>query len=108
MLDFDGHVIEGTMTNLFLIENGTIYTPALDRCGVNGVCRTYILQNASSWGLNVRVADLDESALLNADEVFVCNSVNGVWPVARYRDRSWQTGAVTATVRDRVQDVLNG
>lgn len=108
MLDLDGRLIEGTMSNLFLIKNGTMYTPALDRCGVNGVCREFILQRASGWEVPVSVQDLDEPTLLDADEVFVCNSVNGVWPVARYRNRSWQVGEVTASVRDRVLEVLNG
>ncbi|MET4693901.1 aminodeoxychorismate lyase [Endozoicomonas lisbonensis] len=108
MLDLDGLLVEGTMSNLFLVKNGTLYTPALDRCGVSGVCREFILRQASGWGISVMVQELDEPALLDADEVFVCNSVNGVWPVARYRDISWQVGVVTATVRDRVLEVLNG
>ena len=84
------------------------YTPrALDRCGVSGVCREFILRQASEWGIPVVVQELDEQTLLDADEVFVCNSVNGVWPVVRYRQISWPVGMVTATVRDRVLEVLN-
>ncbi|UYM16635.1 aminodeoxychorismate lyase [Endozoicomonas euniceicola] len=108
MLDLDGLPVEGTMTNLFLVKNGTLYTPALNRCGVSGICREFILRQASGWGVPVVVQELDEQTLLNADEVFVCNSVNGVWPVARYRHISWPVGVVTATVRDRVLEVLNG
>ncbi|MCW7553399.1 aminodeoxychorismate lyase [Endozoicomonas gorgoniicola] len=108
MLDLDGLLVEGTMSNLFLVKNDTLYTPALDRCGVSGVCREFIMRQASGWGVSVIVQDLDESALPDADEVFVCNSVNGVWPVVRYRHTSWQVGVVTATVRDRVLEVLNG
>ncbi|AMO57012.1 hypothetical protein GZ77_01215 [Endozoicomonas montiporae] len=108
MLDMNGLLIEGTMSNLFLVKNGTLYTPALDRCGVSGVCREFILHQASGWGLPVIVDDLGEPVLEEADEVFVCNSVNGVWPVVRFRHCRWQVGAITAMVRDRVLDVLNG
>ena len=109
LLDIKDRVIEGTMTNLFMVKkNGTIITPALDLCGINGVCREYILQQSDSWGLSVLEQDIDENQLLQADEVFVANSVNGIWPVARYRNRTWSVGAVTAMVRDRLVDVLTG
>lgn len=107
MLDMSDKVIEGTMSNVFLIKNGIMYTPALDRCGVSGVCREFILQEASLLGVPFIERDVDESFLLDADEVFVCNSVNGIWPVAQYKHHRWQVGLVTVKVRDHVLAVLN-
>lgn len=108
LLDINDRVIEGTMGNLFMVKNGTIITPPLDLCGVSGVCREYILRQSASWGVSVLEQDIDESQLLQADEVFVANSVIGIWPVARYRDRTWSVGAVTVMVRDRLMNVLTG
>ena len=108
LLDINDRVIEGTMSNLFKVKNDTIITPALGLCGVSGVCREYILQQSEAWGLSVLERDFDESQLLQADEVFVANSINGIWPVARYKDRTWPVGAVTVMVRDRLVDELTG
>ena len=107
MLDWEGGLIEGTMSNLFLVVNGALVTPLLDRCGVKGVCREFILQQADSWGLTFSERRVAMTDLEQAEEVFVCNSVNGVWPVTSYDGHHWKVGDVTRTVRDRILDVLN-
>lgn len=78
MLDMDGNVIEGTRSNLFWTEGGRLLTPALDRCGVDGIMRQYLIRQLP----NVEIIDhtpLDR--VMVADQVFVCNSVFGIWPV---------------------------
>ncbi|MRI35219.1 aminodeoxychorismate lyase [Endozoicomonas sp. OPT23] len=105
--DFDGHIIEGTMSNLFFVQNGILKTPHLSRCGVKGVCREYILDNAALWGLKIETADYSFAELAAADEVFVCNSVNGVWPVTGCGNKSWAVGEVTCRVRDKLMEVIN-
>ena len=47
LLDEEGHVISGTMTNLFIVEGGSILTPALSRCGVAGVTRARVMEAAA-------------------------------------------------------------
>lgn len=108
LMNFDGSLVEGTMSNLFLVRQGILETPDLSRSGVKGVCREYILQQAEEWQLPVRESALTLSDLEQAEEVFVCNSVNGVWPVVSYENLSWTIGSVTRQVQDRVQGVLNG
>ena len=106
--DFEGQIIEGTMSNLFFVQDGILKTPDLSRCGVKGVCRQYILGSARFWGLEVEESDYDLAVLEQADEVFVCNSVNGVWPVVACGERSWPVGEVTLAVRDKLMEVMNG
>ncbi|MDP0587874.1 MAG: aminodeoxychorismate lyase [Candidatus Endonucleobacter bathymodioli] len=108
LMDYEGFVIEGTMTNLFLVDHdGLLLTPKLDNSGVAGVCRQYILEQAGAWGLSVQERRISLTEFTAAKEVFVCNSVNGVWPVAACGTSRWPVGVVTCTVRDRVVDVLN-
>lgn len=80
MCNAAGDVIEGTMSNLFLVSDGQLQTPALDQCGVRGVLRSRIIELAAELDiphqqLSVRPVDLDD-----ADELFVCNSIIGIWP----------------------------
>ncbi|WOG25761.1 aminodeoxychorismate lyase [Endozoicomonas sp. 8E] len=107
LLGMDDRLIEGTMSNLFLISGKTLRTPGLGKSGVKGVCRDLILEQACQWGFQAEVGDYHLQDLAKADEVFVCNSVNGVWPVIACGHLHWSVGSVTRTVRDKVQEVLN-
>lgn len=95
MLDERGLVIEGTMSNLFVVRAGGLLTPALDRCGVAGIVRALLLRLAAREGLPLTVGAVSREAVLQADELFVCNSVIGIWPVVRLADRSWRPGPLT-------------
>lgn len=83
MLDPLGRVVEGTMSNLFLGRRGVLYTPRLDQAGVAGVMRALVLELAARQGLSCREVNVSLADLEAADEVFLCNSVVGLWPVRR-------------------------
>ena len=96
MLDAEGRVVEGTMTNLFASPaEGWLVTPDLSRSGVAGVTRRHILARAEAEGLRVEIRDLSLEQLLDSREIFVCNSIAGVWPVSRIAERHYAVGAMT-------------
>ncbi|MGH8727059.1 MAG: aminodeoxychorismate lyase [Burkholderiales bacterium] len=103
MLDFDGNVIEGTMTNIFARTNGVLMTPDLSRCGVAGVQRDRVLDYARSRKIPIRIADMKLDDFLAADEVFLTNSVIGVWRVCELEKKAWQESGFTSTIRDALQ-----
>jgi 4-amino-4-deoxychorismate lyase len=83
MLDHTGHVIEGTMSNIFLVCEGTLVTPALTACGVAGIMRSAILDLARQLGLATEIRPVTLQQVRNSSEIFVCNSLIGIWPVRR-------------------------
>ncbi len=93
--DMEGYPVEGTMTNLFFHDGAGWVTPALDRCGVAGVMRDHIMALMSGWGEKVTVRRVEWDELLAAQEIFLCNSVVGVWPVVRLAHRTWPVGPAT-------------
>ena len=105
--DLNGNLIEGTMTNLFLVTSEGLLTPDLKMSGVAGVMRQWILDNMPQYGIQTLVCDVSLDALDKASEVFVCNSVNGVWPVVAYADMQWVPGPVTRRVQSAVSGILN-
>ena len=108
MMDLDDRIIEGTMTNVFLVmDDGMLVTPALNHTGVAGVARAYILQEAVRWGVSVVEKPVMINTLEKACEVFLVNSVNGVWPVIACGHLRWEVGTVTRMVRDKIAGVLN-
>ena len=95
MLDAEQQVIEGTMSNVFAVKHGELLTPRLDRCGIAGIVRGLILDAADSLALTVRETRLHVQDLLDADEIFLTNSIIGLWPVQSFERRSWAVGPVT-------------
>lgn len=83
MLDTAGHLVEGTMSNIFLLSNDRLKTPELSRCGVAGVVRRLVIERlAPSLSIEVQQCDLYMDDLISADSVFLTNSLIGIWPVA--------------------------
>jgi 4-amino-4-deoxychorismate lyase len=82
MRDADGRIVCGTMSNLFVRSGRRLMTPPLDRCGVAGIMRRWIVQNAKSASLKVSERRIAWTDLEAAEEVFLTNAVVGVMPVA--------------------------
>lgn len=80
MMDMDSNIIEGTRCNIFWAEQGALFTPDLSQCGVEGIMRNYIADSIAETTL-CNTSPLEK--LLDADEIFLCNSVFGIWPVKR-------------------------
>ncbi|AFJ03805.1 Aminodeoxychorismate lyase [Methylophaga frappieri] len=97
MHDQSGFLIEGTMSNLFVIQDGIIATPDVSHCGVAGVMRAHLMQLATQLGWTVQVKPITPDELLHADECFVCNSIIGIWPIHHVSetDTYWQVGPMT-------------
>jgi len=96
MLDGEGAVIEGTMTNVFCSPaEGRLLTPDLSRAGVAGVMRRHLLQAAENAGVRVEIRRLTLDELLDQREVFVCNSIIGVWPVSLIGGHAYPIGPLT-------------
>src|SRR5690606_17051552 len=106
MRDTSGRVIEGVFSNLFLVRDGALLTADLSRCGVAGVMRAELLAQAQSQGMTVEVRDIDYAELLAADEVFLCNSLYGVWPVRGLGEHGWSLGPLTRKLQALAGDLL--
>ena len=94
MCDMQGKVIEGTMSNVFLVREQALYTPELARCGVAGVMRRWILEYAPRLGFEVNETTLSVEDLQHADELILTNSLIGLWPVKTFESRYYQPGPV--------------
>jgi 4-amino-4-deoxychorismate lyase len=95
MLDAKGRLVEGTMTNLFVAAEGVLMTPDLRECGVEGVMRRVIIDEAQSQGMAIQVRELYPDILATVDELFVANSVIGIWPVIACGEYRFHPGRLT-------------
>jgi 4-amino-4-deoxychorismate lyase len=107
-----GDVIEGTMSNVFLVSNGELVTPELTHCGVEGVMRSLVLDSARRLDLPMQIRSVAPDELMQAAEVFLTNSLIGIWPV-RTLDRQaegrgtikFAVGTVTRELQGEITNV---
>jgi 4-amino-4-deoxychorismate lyase len=89
MCSLEGHLVCGTRSNLFWWAQGRWHTPALDRCGVNGQLRRKLLAMAATHAETVDIVRAGPEALDQAEELLLCNSLIGIWPVRALAARRW-------------------
>lgn len=107
LLDAEGHLIEGVRSNLFMVLQGHLVTPDLSRCGVAGIQRGRVMAWALQYGVTLQVRNVMLEEALHADELFIVNSVIGLWPIRELGNKHWSHFPVTAQIRlglDRQDD----
>jgi 4-amino-4-deoxychorismate lyase len=102
MLDPAGNLVEGTMSNLFLVVGGGLLTPALEHAGVAGVMRRKVLEIADELGIPREIGQVSLERLEQADALFLTNSLIGIWPVRRLEQRRLAIEAIPVRLRELV------
>lgn len=106
MLDTGSQLVEATASNLFLVINGELLTPRLDRCGVAGVMRELVMTTlAPAIGLRVREARLPLMALYSASEAFLTSALLGIAPIAQVDCLAVPMGGVTIALRSQLDSL---
>jgi len=105
MLDINDNLIEGTMSNLFLIDKGQIMTPAIDQNGIAGIMRAEVIKLAAKLDIPVSEKTLTFNDLQRADEVFVTNSIIEIWPLTQLIDpeQHWPHGILTRRLQSELE-----
>jgi len=98
--DAEGRVICATAANVFIRIDGRWLTPRVDRCGIAGIARGWLLANLDG----ADEADFGQAELLRSDAVFLCNAVRGILPVGRLGERHWQPDDEVARIRGWLAD----
>lgn len=102
-LALDGRVAEGTVSNVFAVKGGTLYTPALTGHLLSGVTRGWVLRLARRLRIPAREAALPSSLLNRADELFLTNTTMEVMPVGELRWGGWKGRRAIVTRRKRLE-----
>jgi aminodeoxychorismate lyase len=83
ILNTEKRIAESTSSNLFLVRDGVLFTPALSEGCVDGVMRRQVIRLAIKEGMDVKETEIYENDLTSADECFLTNAISGIkWVVA--------------------------
>jgi branched-chain amino acid aminotransferase len=81
MLNWEGFVAEGTISNIFMVKGGVLRTPALNVGILEGVTRGLVLDLARNGKIPVQESAFGPQELIGADECFITNSTIEIMPV---------------------------
>jgi 4-amino-4-deoxychorismate lyase len=101
-----GHLVCGTMSNVFVERAGRLITPCVDRCGVAGVMRRVVMREAAKAGIAVEEGMVSEADLDATREIFLTNARIGIWPVRSVGSRVLGVGALTQRAQSSIAPLL--
>ncbi|WYP25230.1 D-amino-acid transaminase [Alkalihalobacillus sp. FSL W8-0930] len=92
ILHREGTVTEGSSSNLFLVNNGTLYTHPATNLILNGITRQLVIQLAKDAGYAVMEEPFPKDVLDHAEEAFITSTTSEVTPIVEFK------GQITATM----------
>jgi len=98
MCDTEANVVCATSANVFVKIGGRWLTPKMDRAGIAGIARAWVLKQWSQ----VQEAHLSRLQIDQAEAVFVCNAVRGILAVKRLGDREYPVNGDIADLQNRL------
>jgi branched-chain amino acid aminotransferase len=110
LLDTEGYVSEGAGENVFIVRNGTIYTPDLASC-LDGITRNSVLEMARDLGIPVVEKRITRDEMYCADEAFFTGTAAEVTPIRELDDRQigeGKRGPITGKLQALFFDVVGG
>ncbi len=111
LLDASGFVSEGAGENVFVIKNGTVYTPDLSAGALNGITRNTVFHICKDLGIPLVEKRITRDEVYIADEAFFTGTAAEVTPI-RELDRvqigAGARGPVTEKIQAAFFDIVNG
>ena len=97
-LNYNGNVVEGVTSNIFIIKEGKLKTPPLSSGLLPGITRDTVIKCAARCNIAVEEIDIRKEDMLNADELFITSSVREVVPVIKFEGRQFNIGRLTKEI----------
>ena len=110
LLDVDGFVAEGSGENIFIIRNGTIFTPDLTSA-LEGITRDTIFTLAAELGYSIKEKRITRDEVYTADEAFFTGSAAEVTPIRELDNRQIGNGGrgpITEKLQTMYFDQVHG
>ncbi len=102
--DMLGNVAETGSTNIFMVKDGVVLTPAPNHTFLSGITRNRVAALLRGDGLDVREVTLTVEDFMGADEVFMTGNYSKVQSVGRLDDRIYDKGPVTKRAYELYMD----
>lgn len=110
LLDYSGEIAEGPGENIFIVNDGKIFTPPLGNI-LPGITRNSITTIAKDLGMNVAEKRISVDELKSADEAFFTGTAAEVTAIASVDNNkigNGSIGPITKRVKEIFLDAVHG
>jgi len=104
VLDMLGNVAETGSSNIFMVKDGHIFTPAANGTFLAGITRSRTMSLLADYGFQTTEKTLTVRDFMQADEIFSTGNHSKVVPVTKIEDRTMQPGPVAKKARELYWD----
>ncbi len=105
LINENGTICEAISSNIFVVKNGTLFTSPLSEGCVAGIMRKQIMHMATENKILTFESPLTMYTLLNGDEVFLTNSIQGIQWVGQYKDRFY-TNKISQLFHEKLLELI--
>ncbi|WP_454287770.1 branched-chain amino acid aminotransferase [Rhizobium arsenicireducens] len=102
--DMNGNIVETASSNVFLVKDGVVFTPAANRTFLAGITRSRVMTLLREAGYEVREVTLSIEDFMDADEIFTSGNYSKVAPVNKLDSRELQEGPVARKALELYMD----
>ncbi|MCY0093338.1 branched-chain amino acid aminotransferase [Hoeflea ulvae] len=108
VLDMLGNVAETATSNIFMVKDGVVFTPAPNGTFLSGITRSRTMRLLRESGTEVIEKSLSVADFMDADEIFSTGNHSKVVPIIRIEDRELQAGPTARNARQLYMDWAHG
>lgn len=94
ILNEHGCICEAVSSNIFMVKNDKVFTPALTEGCVDGVMRNHVISQLKQGEYEITETMITVEQLLDADHIFLTNTISGVQAVARFGAKTFSLAPV--------------
>ena len=106
MLNSQGHLAEGSMSNVFVVKDGVVQTPSLASGCLPGVTRQLVIDLCADLDLPVEECQLGVQDIDNADEIFLTSSLREIQAAALLGTEAREAGEVTVRLAEAYAEMV--
>ena len=109
LLNIHGHVADGAGENIFVVKNGSLYTPPTSSGALEGITRDSVMHIAEDFEVPCKERDLVRTDLYLADEAFFTGTAAEIAPIREIDDRFiGEPGPITKRLQEKFFEVVSG
>ncbi|KNF09204.1 aminotransferase, class IV [Gottschalkia purinilytica] len=109
-LNTKNKIAEGSVSNIFFIKNDILFTPSIE-CGIlPGITRDKVIDIAKELDVKVNIGEFSKDELLNADEVFITNSLMDIMPISNIDNKLFniEKNIITCKIMNKYKSLIGG
>jgi len=107
ILNYNGNICETSNSNIFIHYKNVLYTPPVEKNCLDGIMRKRIIGVANKLNIEVCVCEISLERLISAEEIFICNSIQGIQWVEEIESKRFYKKEIAELILGEINKDIN-